>query len=102
MEEVIIKIAFIVVPAFCTRIWYIMEKMRKHSQYISDGMIFILKNEIINSYYDRLEKGYCNAYIKDRVTELFDIYKKLGGNGNVERIYQDLMKMEETKNEKME
>lgn len=100
VEEIFMKILMVVIPALLGRMWLIMEKMKNHSKSVSEGMVYLLKNEIINTYYERLQKGYCNAYIKDRVTELFEIYKKLGGNGNVERIYNELMKMEEQKHEK--
>lgn len=95
--EIITKIIIVAVPALLSRIWYCMEKLRKNSLYIHEGMVLILKNEIINTYYERKEKGYCNAYIKERITDLYEIYKNFGGDGTVQRYYENLMEMSEEK-----
>lgn len=68
-------------------------------QYIGlkNGMIALLRNEIIRIY-DKQEKlGYCPSYMKENIKEMYENYHKLGGNGMVTKIINKLYELPNVK-----
>ena len=73
----------------CTGALYIFK------QYIGlkNGMISLLKSEILKTCENSFNMGYCPSYMKDNVKEMYESYHKLGGNGMVTVIVESLYKL---------
>ena len=75
-------------------------------QYISlkNGLKSLLRNEIIRIYEKYVQLGYCPSYMKENTSEMYNSYHKLGGNGMITSMMEDLYKLpnelQEGRNEK--
>lgn len=75
-----------------------------YNQYggIKKGMISLLRNEIVRIYEKYTKLGYCPSYMKENINEMYDSYHKLGGNGMVTAMVDELYKLpNEEKEEKI-
>ena len=61
----------------CTGTLYILK------QYVGlkNGMISLLRSEILRISENCFNIGYCPSYMKDNMKEMYESYHKLGGNG---------------------
>jgi hypothetical protein len=50
------------------------------------GICALLRDRIIQGYNFYSGKGYCPIYAIENLTELYDQYKKLGGNGTISKL----------------
>lgn len=68
-------------------------------QYIGlkNGMIALLRNEIIRIYDKQEELGFCPSYMKENIKEMYENYHKLGGNGMVTKIVNKLYELPNVK-----
>lgn len=64
---------------------------------LKQGMISLLRNEIIRICEKATNDGYCVNYMKENVKDMFEAYKKLGGNGMVSIAVQALYKLPNSK-----
>lgn len=73
----------------CTGIVYIFK------QYVGlkNGMISLLRSEILRISENSFNMGYCPSYMKDNIKEMYDSYHKLGGNGMVSVVVNSLYKL---------
>ena len=64
-------------------------------QYIGlrNGMISLLRNELVRIYDHQSELGYCPSYMKENVKDLYESYHKLGGNGMITTIVNNLYEL---------
>ena len=60
---------------------------------IKKGMISLLKNEIIRTYEKYTKLGYCPSYMKENIEEMYDSYHKLGGNGMITAMVNEIYKL---------
>lgn len=61
-------------------------------QYIGlkNGMISLLKSEIVRIYEVYTKSGYCPSYMKENINDMYINYKRLGGNGMVTAMVNEL------------
>lgn len=64
-------------------------------QYIGlkNGMIALLKSEIIRIYENYIMLGYCPSYMKENLNDMYISYHKLGGNGMITSIVNEIFKL---------
>ncbi len=64
-------------------------------QYIGlkTGMIALLRNEIVRMYENYIALGYCPSYMKENVNNMYESYHKLGCNGMITTMVNDLFKL---------
>ena len=60
---------------------------------IKNGMISLLRNEIVRIYEKYTKLGYCPSYMKENINEMYDSYHKLGGNGMVTVMVEEIYKL---------
>ena len=73
----------------CTGILY----MLKQYMGLKHGMISLLSSEILKVSEKCFEVGYCPSYTKENVQNMYDSYHKLGGNGMVTIVVNNLYKL---------
>ena len=60
---------------------------------LKTGMIALLRNEIVRIYESYIALGYCPSYMKENVNNMYESYHKLGGNGMVTTMVNDLFRL---------
>lgn len=61
----------------------------------TQGMVSLLRAELIRQHDKWTERGYCPIYAKEAAQANYDAYHKLGGNGVITKLYQDVMALPE-------
>lgn len=67
-----------------------LKETQSRDKSISDGMVAILRSQIVDKYNYYSDKGYCPIYAKEVIAELYTPYKELGGNGVVKNLVEEL------------
>lgn len=64
-------------------------------QYIGlkNGMIALLKSEIVRIYEIYTKSKYCPSYMKENLNDMYINYKRLGGNGMVTTMVSEIFKL---------
>lgn len=57
------------------------------------GMIALLRNEIIRIYEKHMKLGHCPSYMKKNINEMYISYHKLGGNGMITSMVEEIYKL---------
>lgn len=70
----------------------IRQRGRK-ARLLEDGVESLLRLEIVRSYNEYTEKGYCPIYAKESLTRAYNDYHALGGNDVATALYKDIMKL---------
>lgn len=60
---------------------------------LKNGMIALLRNEIVRIYERYTKLGYCPTYMKENVNEIYINYHKLGGNGMATSMVNELFEL---------
>lgn len=66
-------------------------KRENKARLIEDGVESLLRLEIVRSYNEYTEKGYCPIYAKESLTRAYNDYHALGGNGVATALYEKIM-----------
>jgi len=80
----------------CILIGYIfrrLAKLWKRQKAIENGVQALLRNELIRRYREYEQKGEISILDKENIEHMFLEYKNLGGNGTVEKLYNELLQM---------
>lgn len=77
-------------------------KNNKKLQVLQDGMICVLRQQMIQDYNKYSERGEMPLYAKRTFVDCFDSYKALGGNGYMAEIYDKAMDLPERRNNERE
>lgn len=96
MLELIIKwaIPFILGTTVTGIITYTKNKLskdKKKDRAIENAVQALLRNELIRRYREYEEKGEISILDKENITHMYEEYKNLGGNGTVEKLYDELL-----------
>ena len=73
--------------------------VRKENTAIKEGMLSLLRAEIIRQHDKYTQRQYCPIYAKDALTKAYAAYHSLGGNGTITKIYNETMQLPETAEE---
>ena len=66
---------------------------------IYQGTRCILYVEIKRLYYQAKHDGYCPLYILEDTEDLYRAYKRLGGNGALDSVVQEMTRMPKTRDD---
>ena len=85
------------IPALCAAIvgWvggYLAHRKKKDKA-LEDGMQCLLRQEIIRSYENYSQKGYCPVYAREALTRGYGAYHELGGNDVATDLYDKIMEL---------
>ena len=68
---------------------------RKRESAVQNGLMCLLRNEIIEAHDKYTDRGFCPIYKKEAIRKSYESYHDLGGNGLVTKLYEDIMKLPE-------
>lgn len=74
----------------------------KEEKALTDGVVCLLRAEIIRSYEKYSERGYCPLYAKQALTVAYKSYHDLGGNDVATDLYEKIMDLPENPPKKEE
>lgn len=60
---------------------------------LKNGMKSLLRNEIVRIYETYINIGYCPSYMKENTCEMYESYHKLGGNGMITTMVNEIYKL---------
>ncbi len=85
-----VEVVFSGVLAIFGILYRSLHKKLKEQEHIKLGVQAILRDRIISSYNQYMEKGYYPIYAQENVNRLYEQYHNLGGNGTVTHLVQEL------------
>ena len=68
-------------------------RFQERERATEEGVQALLRNEIIKTYNHYMDKGWMPIHERDNVHHLLCQYKKLGGNGTVPPLIEELMEL---------
>lgn len=89
-------ISYLVPAALGAGIGFLSSKLKKNrakEQAIEDGVQALLRNELVREYREYKAKGELSILDKENIESMFRQYKNLGGNGTVEQLITELMRL---------
>lgn len=70
-----------------------LKDKNKKDKAIEEGVQALLRNEIIRRYREYETKGEMSILDKENIEDMFIQYEKLGGNGTVKKMMDDLLSL---------
>ena len=70
-----------------------LKKDKAKEKAVEDGVLALLKNELVKEYREYKDKGELSILDKENIESMFKQYKSLGGNGTVEQLITELMQL---------
>lgn len=86
-------IATAVVSAVVTGCLTYIGVVRTFVTAIKNGVLSVLRMEIIRSHDRCVKKGYCPIYEREALDRAYESYHNLGGNGAMTTIYNETMEL---------
>lgn len=105
MKQLIINyIVNFLLGAAATALLARLRKQKKESDSMKDGMLSLLRAELIRSGEKYIEREYVPIYAKDAYDKAYLAYHSLGGNGTMTQLHDSVMALptiEENKEESL-
>ena len=70
-----------------------LKALKKKNKAIEEGLVALLKNELVRRYREYEQKGELSILDKENMEEMFKQYENLGGNGTVKKLMEELFKL---------
>ena len=89
-------ISYLVPASLGAGVGFLSSKVKKNKakeQAIEDGVQALLRNELVREYREYKAKGELSILDKENIESMFRQYKNLGGNGTVEQLITELMRL---------
>ena len=96
MTNEILKIILgAIIPSIITGLGTYAISIRKKNKALENGMLSLLRAEIIRQHDKYTARKYCPIYAKDALEKAYAAYHSLGGNGTITKIYNDTIALPE-------
>lgn len=96
MAEEIIKIILgALIPSLITGLSVYAKGLKKKNKALENGMLSLLRAEIIRQHDKYTDRQCCPIYAKDALEKAYAAYHLLGGNGTITKLYNDTMALPE-------
>lgn len=99
MKEIgieILKIALgMIIPSVITGLSVYANSLKNKNKSLENGMLSLLRAEIIRQHDKYTDRKYCPIYAKDALEKAYNAYHNLGGNGTITKIYNDTIALPE-------
>lgn len=82
-----------VMGVFCRRISRIMKELKVSHEALMDGQRDSLRYQIVQAHDYFQAKGHIGKYSLDCIEAMYESYHKLGGNGFITSIMEDIRKL---------
>lgn len=114
MTEKIIEIVLsAVIPSLITGLTVYIKSIKKNiksnndalknnNDALKEGMLSLLRAELIRQHDKWTTQDYCPIYAKDALEKAYNAYHQLGGNGTMTQIYKETMALDTESKSKTE
>ena len=100
MTNEVLKIVLgTIIPSLITGLGTYVISVRKKTKALENGMLSLLRAEIIRQHDKYTARECCPIYAKDALEKAYASYHSLGGNGTITKIYNDTMALPEEQKE---
>ena len=86
-------IATAVITAIVTGLITYVKVVKTSVKSLKDGLLSLLRAELIRSHDKYVRKGFCPLYAKEALEKAYKAYSALGGNGAMKQVYEDTMEL---------
>lgn len=86
-------IATAVITAVVTGLITYVKVVKTSVKSLKDGLLSLLRAELIRSHDKYTKKGFCPLYAKEALEKAYKAYSALGGNGAMKQVYEDTMEL---------
>lgn len=94
-NEILKIILSTVIPSIITGLSVYANGLKRKNKALENGMLSLLRAEIIRQNDKWTEKGYCPIYAKDALEKAYNSYHELGGNGTMTKLYNETIALDE-------
>ena len=84
-----------VISAVITGVAVYFKGIKERTTALEQGMLSLLRAEIIRQNDKYSDRGFCPIYAKDALQKEYDAYHQLGGNGTITKIFNNTMALPE-------
>lgn len=95
MNEIIKIILGTLIPSLITGLSVYANGLKKKNKALENGMLSLLRAEIIRQHDKYTDRQCCPIYAKDALEKAYAAYHSLGGNGTITKLYNDTMALPE-------
>lgn len=97
MQEVLLQTYTISLPIILGYIVWLLKRQNRKRDANSKGTMLLLRVQLIE-YHDRyMAKGEIPSYAYENFNEMYETYHKLGGNGMVTKMHEEIEELHLTK-----
>lgn len=89
-SEIIMETYTIALPILLGYIVWVLQQTKKERGANSRGTILLLRVQLIEYHDHYTAMGQIPTYAYDNFCEMYEAYKKLGGNGMVTKMYEEI------------
>lgn len=93
LNDIVQVVVSVVVTAIVTMAITYVKTVRSSVRSIKDGVLSLLRAELIRSHDKYCKKNYCPLYAKEALEKAYNAYHNLGGNGAMTRIYEEIIEL---------
>lgn len=97
IKTIIETVITAVVPSVITGCLVYIKSLKREDVALKNGMLSLLRAEIIRQHDKYSERKECPIYAKDALEKAYNAYHSLGGNGTITKIYNETMDLPENK-----
>lgn len=90
MKEILTQTYFIALPILLGYIVWLLKNQKKDRDANSKGTILLLRVQMIEYYSKYTKAGDIPSYAYQNFCEMYDAYHRLGGNGMVTKMKQEI------------
>ena len=94
-NTIITVVVSAVVSGAITGVTVYFKGIKKRTTALEEGMLSLLRTEIIRQNDKYSDRGFCPIYAKDALQKEYDAYHQLGGNGTITKIFNNTMALPE-------
>ena len=84
-----------IIPSVITGLSVYANSLKNKNKSLENGMLSLLRAEIIRQHDKYTDRKYCPIYAKDALEKAYNAYHNLGGNGTITKIYNDTIALPE-------
>lgn len=100
MEAVLLQTYTIALPVFLGYIVWLLKNQKKDRDANSKGTMLLLRVQLIEYHDKYMQLGEIPSYAFENFVEMYQAYHRLGGNGMVTKMYEEITELHLKKKER--
>lgn len=93
MKELLLQTYTIALPIVLGYIVWLLQNQKKDRDANSKGTMLLLRVQLIEYHDKYMKQGNIPSYAYQNFVEMYDAYHKLGGNGMITKMYDEIQEL---------